>query len=87
MCFLQFIAAAGRASNFLVTVRCVDEQDKATSMGVGEVMLSLFSFVPSPLLFGRLMDSTCILWGKTCSGTGNCWLYDTERLRFIENNT
>jgi hypothetical protein len=26
---------------------------------------------------------TCLVWGKTCTGTGNCWLYDTEMLRWV----
>lgn len=33
------------------------------------------------------LDQTCIVWGKTCSGTGNCWLYDVESLRYIMNLT
>lgn len=27
------------------------------------------------------------MWGKTCSGTGNCWLYDAESLRYLLNFT
>lgn len=25
------------------------------------------------------------MWGKTCTGTGNCWLYDAETLRYLLN--
>ena len=85
MSIIQFIGAAGRASNFLVSVRSVEEQDKTASMGINEMMLCLFAFVPSPLFFGSLLDKSCILWGKTCTGTGNCWLYDGETLRFLMN--
>lgn len=45
--------------------------------------MSLFAFIPSPIFFGSLMDKTCLVWGKTCSGNGNCWLYDGEALRFL----
>lgn len=27
----------------------------------------------------------CIVWGKTCTGTGNCWLYDAQTLRYSLN--
>jgi hypothetical protein len=32
-------------------------------------------------------DKTCLVWGKTCSGTGNCWLYNGEELRYLLNFT
>lgn len=25
------------------------------------------------------------MWGKTCTGNGNCWLYDAEILRYLLN--
>lgn len=28
-----------------------------------------------------------MVWGKTCSGTGNCWLYNGETLRYTMNFT
>ncbi|XP_053687130.1 solute carrier organic anion transporter family member 74D-like [Sabethes cyaneus] len=85
MCFLKFSGATGRASNFLVSVRCVDEKDKTVSMGFGMMLLSLMSFIPSPIFFGLVLDKTCLVWGKTCSGKGNCWLYDGESLRYLLN--
>lgn len=27
------------------------------------------------------------MWGETCSGTGNCWLYEGESLRYLLNFT
>ncbi|BES92194.1 Organic anion [Nesidiocoris tenuis] len=87
VCLLKFSGATGRASNFLVSVRCVAEKDKPVSMGLGLMMMSLFAFMPSPIFFGYIIDTTCLVWGKTCSGTGNCWLYNGESLRYIMNFT
>ncbi|XP_046422578.1 solute carrier organic anion transporter family member 74D isoform X1 [Neodiprion pinetum] len=87
VCLLKFSGATGRASNFLVSVRCVDEKDKTVAMGFGLTIMSLFAFIPSPILFGFIMDSTCLVWGKTCTGTGNCWLYNGEALRYLLNFT
>lgn len=55
VCLLKFSGATGRASNFLVSVRCVEEKDKTVSMGFGLMFMSLFAFVPSPILFGYIL--------------------------------
>ncbi|PSN45336.1 hypothetical protein C0J52_18706 [Blattella germanica] len=87
VCLLKFSGSSGRASNFLLSVRCVEEKDKPIAMGFGMTMGSLCAFIPSPILFGIILDRTCLVWGKTCSGTGNCWLYDGESLRYVLNFT
>ena len=55
VCLLKFSGATGRASNFLVSVRCVDEKDKTVAMGFGLTIMSLFAFIPSPILFGFIL--------------------------------
>lgn len=87
MCFLKFIGASGRTSNFLISIRCVKQQDKSAALGLGSILIHLFALIPSPILFGFILDKACIVWGKTCSGTGNCWLYDSETLRYLLNFT
>lgn len=54
-------------------------------MGFSAMVMSLLSFIPSPIFFGAVLDSVCLVWGKTCSGKGNCWLYDSESLRYKLN--
>ncbi|CAB3387511.1 Hypothetical predicted protein [Cloeon dipterum] len=87
VCLLKFTGASGRTSNFLVSVRCVSERDKATSLGFGMMLFSFFVFIPSPIIFGYIIDSTCVVWGKTCTRKGNCWLYEGESMRYIMNFT
>lgn len=83
MCFLQVSLSTGRASNFLVQMRCVEERDKSVAMGFGLMLTSLLGFIPSPIFFGMVFDNACLVWGKTCTGTGNCWLYDGEKMRQV----
>ncbi|XP_059613650.1 solute carrier organic anion transporter family member 3A1-like [Phlebotomus argentipes] len=85
MCILKLLGSTGMATNFLITIRCIAEKDKTISLGISFTITSLFAFIPSPIVFGAIMDSTCILWGKTCSGTGNCWRYDGPSLRYFLN--
>ena len=38
--------------------------------------------LPSPIIYGKIIDGACILWQDTCDGdTGNCLSYDTVELR------
>ena len=39
--------------------------------------------LPSPMIFGAIIDNTCILWQEECGETTNCLLYDTDRLRRV----
>lgn len=39
----------------LIFHRCVDEEDKSLSIGVTETLLSLFAFIPAPILYGVIM--------------------------------
>lgn len=82
MCFLKFIGSTGRASNFLVGIRCVEERDKTLAIGFGMALVRLLASIPSPIFFGYILDQACLSWGKTCSSKGNCWLYDGESLRY-----
>ena len=34
------------------------------------------AFIPYPLVFSHLVDSTCDLWEESCSSRGNCWVYN-----------
>ncbi|KAG5683743.1 hypothetical protein PVAND_013008 [Polypedilum vanderplanki] len=87
MCAMKFIGATGRTSNFLVSIRCIDQKDKSVAIGVGATLVHLFAFIPSPILFGYILDKSCLVFGKTCSGTGNCWVYSPELLRYMLNFT
>lgn len=82
ICFLKFIGASGKASNFLVGIRCVEERDKTLAIGFVMALMRLLANVPSPIVFGYIIDNACIAWGKTCTRRGNCWMYDGEKLRY-----
>ena len=44
--------------------------------------MHFFFGVCSPIIFGNVVDSTCLLWKETCSGAnGRCLLYDIELFR------
>ncbi|KAJ9590577.1 hypothetical protein L9F63_016346 [Diploptera punctata] len=85
-CILRFLSSSGRAGNTIIQFRCVKQEDKSVSIAF-EALLAALAFMPGPLVYGILLDSACIVWGSTCGETGNCWLYDGQRLGFVMNFT
>lgn len=41
----------------------------------------LAGWFPGPVIFGALVDSTCIIWRTTCGSVGACSLYDIQLFR------
>ncbi|KFM75768.1 Solute carrier organic anion transporter family member 5A1, partial [Stegodyphus mimosarum] len=82
LCISKFISSTARVGNTLITFRCVDSKDKSFALGAFGSVLAMFAFIPYPLIYGALTDSTCLVWEESCSKTGNCWLYDSDKFRF-----
>ncbi|KAH8407485.1 hypothetical protein KR222_002225, partial [Zaprionus bogoriensis] len=85
MCILKFIGASSKSTSVLITLRCILPEDKSLAMGISGLAASTVALIPSPIFFGWLLDKYCLVWGKTCTNKGNCWLYDTESLRYAFN--
>lgn len=81
MFILMVLGSTGRIGNVLVALRCIDVEDKSLSMAFNVVFMSLFAMLPGPMVYGAIIDSTCILWQEECGDTTNCLLYDTVSLR------
>nr|XP_042910036.1 solute carrier organic anion transporter family member 74D-like [Parasteatoda tepidariorum] len=67
----------------LVFLRCVDPADKSAALGALSGVYSILAFIPYPILFGALSDSCCLVWEHSCGKTGNCWIYDIEKFRYM----
>lgn len=68
--------------------RAVSDADKALAQGFSLWMVSLLAFIPGPIIYGYIIDSTCLVWNKdACSadGRGNCQLYDQTAFRWWIN--
>lgn len=73
--------------HYLNIFRSVDQRDKSLAMGLVGTILAVFAFIPYPIIFGRIIDATCLVWESTCGQTGNCWLYDMDRFRVYFHST
>lgn len=85
---INCLGCSARIGNLLINYRCVSKQDKSVTQGLILMLISLFALIPGPILYGRIIDSTCLVWTEQCSGSrGNCQLYDQKKFRYYVNLT
>jgi len=82
--FMTLVVAVTQMPVLMVVLRAVEEEEKAFALGIQFVIFRLFGYIPSPILFGNVIDSTCLLWKSTCQGEqgGRCLMYDIEMFRY-----
>ncbi|XP_076068296.1 solute carrier organic anion transporter family member 74D-like isoform X2 [Oratosquilla oratoria] len=79
----KMVGSTGRVGGTLLHLRCVSDEDKALALGTFTVFLSIFSFIPAPIIMGAIVDSACLIWEEKCGRRGNCWFYDSDKFRYI----
>ncbi|GLJ59494.1 hypothetical protein SUGI_1511160 [Cryptomeria japonica] len=77
------ISGSSRPGNMVTFFRSINPDQKSLAVAVGSFWHSLFVSIPYPIIYGKIFDYTCLVWSYECSKRGNCWLYDTEKLRYI----
>nr|XP_012150981.1 PREDICTED: solute carrier organic anion transporter family member 2B1 [Megachile rotundata] len=65
-CIIQTLACSGKIGNVLVNYRSVDKKDKSFAQGVTLMTISLFALIPGPIIYGVIIDSTCLIWEESC---------------------
>ncbi|ESO98163.1 hypothetical protein LOTGIDRAFT_239068 [Lottia gigantea] len=59
-----------------VQLRCVNAEDKTFAQGLKSFIVRLLGTVPGPVIFGRLLDDSCVVWREECGRILSCWIYD-----------
>ncbi|XP_078665155.1 solute carrier organic anion transporter family member 3A1-like isoform X1 [Branchiostoma floridae x Branchiostoma belcheri] len=77
-----FAASFGFIPVIISILRALTPETKSFGMGVQTVLVKLLGFIPSPIYFGALIDTTCRLWSTTCGKQGACLLYDLDKNRY-----
>ncbi|KAK3088861.1 hypothetical protein FSP39_024675 [Pinctada imbricata] len=83
--FLSSVAGAMKIMpNRIIMIRCVKDTDKATAIGLSAFLGSALGWALSPIFYGKMVDTTCLIWQSSCEGHGACEFYDIEdfRLKF-----
>ncbi|XP_044583037.1 solute carrier organic anion transporter family member 4A1 isoform X1 [Cotesia glomerata] len=58
------------------TLRVVRDEQRSFALGIQWIKVRILGTIPAPIIFGALIDDTCILWHETCEGRGACLVYD-----------
>lgn len=64
---------------------CVTKEDKSITQGMILMMISLFALIPGPIIYSRIIDSTCLVFTQECGKKGTCQLYDQKTFRYYVN--
>ncbi|KAL3892149.1 hypothetical protein ACJMK2_004386 [Sinanodonta woodiana] len=79
---MTFCVAGTHMPLLMVTLRSVREEERCFALGMQFVILRLFAYIPAPIMFGNIIDTACLLWGKTCEIHGSCLVYDIVQFRY-----
>ncbi|XP_031619261.1 solute carrier organic anion transporter family member 74D-like [Contarinia nasturtii] len=82
-----FLMISSMMSATLINLRSVEPRDKAFGQGFVLFSVSLFGLIPGPIIFGHIVDSTCLIWNHKCGRQGNCLLYDSAKFRYYLHST
>ncbi|XP_029447305.1 solute carrier organic anion transporter family member 5A1 [Rhinatrema bivittatum] len=80
---VTFITACAQPSAIIVTLRSVEEGERPFALGMQFVLLRTLAYIPTPIYFGAVIDTTCMLWQQDCGVQGSCWEYDVTSFRFV----
>ncbi|XP_024869142.1 solute carrier organic anion transporter family member 4A1-like isoform X1 [Temnothorax curvispinosus] len=71
--FMTFLCTMPALSS---TLRVVRDDQRSFALGIQWIKVRILGTIPAPMVFGALIDDTCILWNETCDGRGACLVYD-----------
>lgn len=83
----HFLGSSGKIGNILVNYRAVEPHEKSFAQGLALLLISLLAFIPGPIFYGYIIDTTCLIWDTSCGKEGNCWFYDRDAFRLYLNGT
>ncbi|KAK7884705.1 hypothetical protein WMY93_027828 [Mugilogobius chulae] len=63
------------------TLRCVTESQKSFALGIQWILVRTLGAIPAPIVFGALMDQTCLL--RLNEDQGSCFLYENSKMSYF----
>uniref|UniRef100_A0A914XR68 Solute carrier organic anion transporter family member n=1 Tax=Plectus sambesii TaxID=2011161 RepID=A0A914XR68_9BILA len=76
------VGGMGVIPGVLIILRSVAPEHRSISLGVSGFLISLLATLPSPVIWGYIIDNACLVWDKTCTGSGGaCTIYEPNTLR------
>ncbi|XP_032432162.1 solute carrier organic anion transporter family member 2B1 isoform X1 [Xiphophorus hellerii] len=77
----SFIISFTQTPSYVMVLRTVPPEDKSFAVGVQYMLFRVLAFLPGPVLYGSVIDTTCILWGEKCGQKTSCLYYNLDNFR------
>ncbi|XP_052013729.1 solute carrier organic anion transporter family member 2B1 isoform X1 [Apodemus sylvaticus] len=75
------VASVTHTPSFMLILRGVKKEDKTLAVGMQFMLLRVLAWMPSPVIHGSAIDTTCVHWALTCGRQAVCRYYDHDLLR------
>lgn len=62
------------------SLRCVTQDQRSFALGIQWIIARCLGSIPGPILMGKVIDITCIVWQQSCRGEGACFFYDNKAM-------
>ncbi|XP_054922554.1 solute carrier organic anion transporter family member 74D-like isoform X2 [Dermacentor andersoni] len=81
----RMVFATSKAGSVLIGIRpsCLHPREEKIAIAVLLTLGSIFGFIPYPVIYGAIMDRSCLVWEVNCGARGNCWVYDAATFRYL----
>ncbi|GMS99349.1 hypothetical protein PENTCL1PPCAC_21524, partial [Pristionchus entomophagus] len=71
------------ATHQQIMLRVVPMDHRTIAIGLNWMFLRLFGFIPGGILFGWIIDKSCLHWGEKCGVAINCLVYDPRKQAMV----
>ncbi|XP_047372033.1 solute carrier organic anion transporter family member 2B1 isoform X2 [Sciurus carolinensis] len=75
------LASITHTPSFMLILRGVKKEDKTLAVGIQFMLLRVLAWMPSPVIHGSAIDTTCVHWALSCGRRAVCRYYDNDLLR------
>ncbi|XP_047547854.1 solute carrier organic anion transporter family member 2B1 isoform X2 [Lutra lutra] len=75
------LASLTHTPSFMLILRGVKKEDKTLAVGIQFMLLRVLAWMPSPVIHGSAIDTTCVHWAQSCGRRAVCRYYDHDLLR------
>ena len=75
-----FLTGVTQNPLLMVTMRSVQKHERAFALGFQFVILRLLAYIPSPIIYGTVIDAACVHWKRNCGDRGDCLVTDLKLL-------
>ncbi|CAF1014436.1 unnamed protein product, partial [Didymodactylos carnosus] len=77
---VTFFQTIGATPQLIIILRSVQHELQSFALGLENMIIKLVAHIPAPIIFGTIIDNTCLFWNRNCERRGSCFLYNGDRL-------